>query len=316
MNNNIGLNIKKLRLDNNLSQKEFGKIFHVTNSTVSYWEKGEREINHDTLREIASYFNVSLDSLYGNDSLINNDYQAIYKEVKLYDFKPEISKVSLSFRLAYIFLPVILNLIFARGNIVIFILFVLASFAFLIYDLYHLFITPSKNVKSYNLRMNKDFQYVSSLDNKNSKAINLYGLITIIILLIVSWFTYPFVYYVFFETTGDANILNEVGYIIIFMTLVHLALIFVEIKNKEYKGDLNFKSKNLRFNYFFNKLAFISTYVIYIYVFMNISFYGRNYFAHELLFVLLIYLPMLLFFSYSRFRAKMSYYASLDIEVI
>ena len=316
MNNNIGLNIKKLRLDNNLSQKEFGKIFHVTNSTVSYWEKGEREINHDTLREIASYFNVSLDSIYGNDSLINNDHQAIYKEVKLYDFLHETSKISLYLRLAYIFLPVVLNLIFAKGSIVIFILFVLASFAFLIYDLYYLFIAPSKHIRSYNLRMNKDFQYVSSLDNKKNKSINLLGLITIIILVITSWFIYPFVYYVFFETTGDVNILNEVGYIIIFMTLVHFALVFVEIKNKEYKGDLNFKSRNLRFNYFFNKLAFISSYVIYIYVFMSVSFYGRNYFAHELLYVLLIYLPILLFFSYSRFHAKMSYYSSLDIEVI
>jgi len=316
MNKNIGLNIKKLRLDNNLSQKEFGKLFHVTNSTVSYWEKGERDINSDILREIASYFNVSLDYLYGNDDLINSDYQAIYKEVKLYDFSFETKKSIVYLRLAYIFLPVILNLIFANGNIVIFTLFAFTSFAFLVYDIYHLFITPSKYIKSYNLRMNKDFQYVSSMETKKSKAINLYGLFEVGLMILLIWFFYPFVYFVFFETTGDVNVLNEVGYMIIFTTLVYIGLIFSEIRSKEYKSDLNYKAKGLRSNYFFNKLALIASYLIYIYTFMIISFYGRNHFTSELLWVLMISLPMILFISYIRFYAKMEYYSSVDIEVI
>ena len=38
---NIGNQILNIRKENQLTQKEFGKLFHVTRQTVSNWENGK-----------------------------------------------------------------------------------------------------------------------------------------------------------------------------------------------------------------------------------------------------------------------------------
>ena len=38
---NIGNQILNIRKDNQLTQEEFGKLFHVTRQTVSNWENGK-----------------------------------------------------------------------------------------------------------------------------------------------------------------------------------------------------------------------------------------------------------------------------------
>ena len=40
----ISKNIKKLRLEHNLSQKEFAKIAGVSDKAVSTWENGTKEL--------------------------------------------------------------------------------------------------------------------------------------------------------------------------------------------------------------------------------------------------------------------------------
>lgn len=39
---NIGNQILNIRKENQLTQEEFGKLFHVTRQTVSNWENGKR----------------------------------------------------------------------------------------------------------------------------------------------------------------------------------------------------------------------------------------------------------------------------------
>ncbi len=64
MKNNIfGNNLKLLRLEKGLSQKALGEIFGVCNQTVSFWETGSREPDLDTVKNIAEYFDVSVDFL-------------------------------------------------------------------------------------------------------------------------------------------------------------------------------------------------------------------------------------------------------------
>ena len=61
--NIFGQNLKSLRIENNLTQKELGKIFGVCNQTISFWELGSREPDFDTLVKIADYFDVAIDFL-------------------------------------------------------------------------------------------------------------------------------------------------------------------------------------------------------------------------------------------------------------
>ena len=57
--------IKKIRIDNNLSQDDFGKLFSIRKSTISNWELGKATPTYETLVKIANYFNVSTDYLLG-----------------------------------------------------------------------------------------------------------------------------------------------------------------------------------------------------------------------------------------------------------
>lgn len=63
--NYFGKKLKELRLEKGLSQKELGKIFNVCNQTVSFWETGSREPDFDTLKNLASFFDVTINDFLG-----------------------------------------------------------------------------------------------------------------------------------------------------------------------------------------------------------------------------------------------------------
>ena len=54
----ISKNIKKLRLEHNLSQKEFDKIAGVSDKAVSTWENGTKEPRMGTIQKIADFFGI------------------------------------------------------------------------------------------------------------------------------------------------------------------------------------------------------------------------------------------------------------------
>lgn len=61
----LGMRIKKLREQNNISQKDFAKKIDVSNVVLSRYESDERKPDYDTLEKIADYFEVTVDFLLG-----------------------------------------------------------------------------------------------------------------------------------------------------------------------------------------------------------------------------------------------------------
>lgn len=59
----IGNNIKNFRSENSLTQKDLAEKLHVTAQAVSRWENNEVEPDLDTIKEMASIFNVSIEEL-------------------------------------------------------------------------------------------------------------------------------------------------------------------------------------------------------------------------------------------------------------
>lgn len=57
------MNLKALRIKNNLTQKEIAKVLNVAPTTYLGYEKGTSEPTIATLIQLANYFNVSLDFL-------------------------------------------------------------------------------------------------------------------------------------------------------------------------------------------------------------------------------------------------------------
>lgn len=67
----ISKNIKKLRLEHNLSQKEFAKIAGVSDKAVSTWENGTKEPRMGTIQKIADFFGIKKSDIIedNNDDL-------------------------------------------------------------------------------------------------------------------------------------------------------------------------------------------------------------------------------------------------------
>ena len=65
-------NIKKLRKEKSLSQSRLAQQLQVTQQAVGKWEKGKSIPDSDTLRQIAEFFNTSVDYLLGVTKLVEN----------------------------------------------------------------------------------------------------------------------------------------------------------------------------------------------------------------------------------------------------
>lgn len=63
----IGYKLKKLRLSRNITQKRFGEMFGLAESTISMYERDERKPDYDTLIHIADHFDVSVDYILGRE---------------------------------------------------------------------------------------------------------------------------------------------------------------------------------------------------------------------------------------------------------
>nr|WP_294679022.1 helix-turn-helix transcriptional regulator [uncultured Blautia sp.] len=65
---NIGKQISTIRKERQLTQEQFGSLFHVTRQTVSNWENEKSYPDLQTLIDISNQFEVSLDILIKKDS--------------------------------------------------------------------------------------------------------------------------------------------------------------------------------------------------------------------------------------------------------
>lgn len=61
--------IKELRLSNHLTQEQFAQKLFVSRSAVAKWEQGRGIPKYDTVKDIATTFNVSVDELYKQDEV-------------------------------------------------------------------------------------------------------------------------------------------------------------------------------------------------------------------------------------------------------
>lgn len=77
----IADNIRRLRISNNLEQKELAKMLDVSNKTVSSWECGRTEPKIGMIEKMAEIFGCSKTDLIDNSLFIEGngiDYDVIY----------------------------------------------------------------------------------------------------------------------------------------------------------------------------------------------------------------------------------------------
>ncbi|HHT24969.1 MAG TPA: helix-turn-helix transcriptional regulator [Clostridiaceae bacterium] len=74
-------NLKQLRKQNNLTQLMLARELGISRSLISHYENAERTPSLAVARKISSYFNVSLDTLIGND-FSEKDFEQTLREIQ------------------------------------------------------------------------------------------------------------------------------------------------------------------------------------------------------------------------------------------
>ena len=59
------LRLKDLREDKDLSQNDIAKVINVSQVTYSYYELGKRQIDINSLKKLALFYNTSVDYIIG-----------------------------------------------------------------------------------------------------------------------------------------------------------------------------------------------------------------------------------------------------------
>ncbi len=61
--------LRELRKERRLRQEDLAHALNVSRQTISKYERGQREPDYDMLIQIADYFGVSLDYLFGRSDI-------------------------------------------------------------------------------------------------------------------------------------------------------------------------------------------------------------------------------------------------------
>ena len=72
-------NLRKIRTEHKLTQTELAKIIGIKQNTLSYWERGDCDIDNQTLIRLSEYFNCSIDYILGKTN--NPDSRDTIKNV-------------------------------------------------------------------------------------------------------------------------------------------------------------------------------------------------------------------------------------------
>ena len=93
--------LQKLRKQKGITQEELGEILFVSRAAISKWESGRGYPNIDSLKEMARYFDITIDELLSCNELLSvAEQESRQKESKLRD--TFFSSLDVSFVLLFI----------------------------------------------------------------------------------------------------------------------------------------------------------------------------------------------------------------------
>lgn len=79
----FGERLKELRKEKGRSQKEFGKIFGLSESAIGMYERNERTPDLEMIKKIADFFEVSVDYLIGrSDEELTESEKTLWEDAE------------------------------------------------------------------------------------------------------------------------------------------------------------------------------------------------------------------------------------------
>ena len=88
--------IKELRRSAKMKQIDLCKILNISQGTLSLWENGKVRPDIDSIKNIAAYFNVSVDYLLGQDDNRQTD-NSVRSPFPMFDHADELEQIDIAF---------------------------------------------------------------------------------------------------------------------------------------------------------------------------------------------------------------------------
>lgn len=85
--------LKYLRTKMNLTQKDFAEKIGVSQSSINYWEKGQRIPSIEAAAKIADYFNITIESLLDSEDRFINQNPLNMITGTFYDYTDNIADI-------------------------------------------------------------------------------------------------------------------------------------------------------------------------------------------------------------------------------
>lgn len=89
----LGERLSQLRNAKDLTQEEAAKLLNISRSRIALYETNRRDIDTDTLRRLADFYNTTIDYLVGRDNitLISSTNEETHKDLIKFLDQPEVS---------------------------------------------------------------------------------------------------------------------------------------------------------------------------------------------------------------------------------
>lgn len=97
----LGIRLKELRKQRNITQSELASALNVAKTTIAAYEQEVNEPSSSMLGRLADYFNVTTDYLIGRTEGKTSDLQALYEEIGLSESSISFLKSLVEVRNAY-----------------------------------------------------------------------------------------------------------------------------------------------------------------------------------------------------------------------
>lgn len=85
--------LKYLRTKMNLTQKDFAEKIGVSQSSINYWEKGQRIPSIEAAAKIADFFNITIESLLDSENRFINQNPLNMITGTFYDYTDNIADI-------------------------------------------------------------------------------------------------------------------------------------------------------------------------------------------------------------------------------
>jgi len=287
MANNVGEKIKLLRVKANLSQEELAKKLYFSNSTISNWEKGLREVSMENLHKLALFFGVKVSYFIEQYSQIEHNTNSSFQQIKYKEIV--VSKKYFYIVLIAMFLNVLLIFFPFQTRDIPLTMNIFFWIAMMIHAISRYSTLDKQRTKNFLIPLNQQVHFVCKKNDKELKSMYQVILRTYGMLTIFTFFLYLSIFGMFNQARPDPTFSGLLVVFTFFTFFLHLSELIRQMVLGVPKTKEIYNRENIDFGMYRHRAIVTTHYVGFVILFVFMNALGNESFQLEWLISNLIF---------------------------